>query len=197
MLVVNIKKTKAGNCIKSKFQNLICTIVNPGKVHWIQTQSFWRHHRSATHSTVLTDSLYMHTLLYLTAQLQTSQLLRSALQLSHRTVLWLCTWFNLHDSTAPSPHFFYKHDLKKKKNQNSFTNCLPMYIFEVYTYNFWSSTTDTVNSFLCFVSSQGLCLYIMQYPLLYPTYITFNWLFLFWSQQYLPICLSLIPESNI
>lgn len=167
MLVVNIKKTKAGNCIKSKFQNLICTIVNPGKVHWIQTQSFWRHHRSATHSTVLTDSLYMHTLLYLTAQTQTSQLLRSALQLSHRTVLWLCTWFNLHDSTAPSPHFFYKHDLKKK-NQNSFTNCLPMYIFEVYTYNFWSSTTDTeFFSLLCFFTKTMSLYYAVSFALPY------------------------------
>lgn len=132
MLVVNIKKTKAGNCIKSKFQNLICTIVNPGKVHWIQTQSFWRHHRSATHSTVLTDSLYMHTLLYLTAQIQTSQLLRSALQLSHRTVLWLCTWFNLHDSTAPSPHFFYKHDLKKKKPKQLYKLSAHVYFWSIY-----------------------------------------------------------------
>lgn len=144
MLVVNIKKTKAGNCIKSKFQNLICTIVNPGKVHWIQTQSFWRHHRSATHSTVLTDSLYMHTLLYLTAQIQTSQLLRSALQLSHRTVLWLCTWFNLHDSTAPSPHFFYKHDLKKKKTKTALQTVCPCIflkyihiIFEVRQLTLW------------------------------------------------------------
>lgn len=191
-----LKKTKAGNCIKSKFQNLICTIVNPGKVHWIQTQSFWRHHRSATHSTVLTDSLYMHTLLYLTAQIQTSQLLRSALQLSHRTVLWLCTWFNLHDSTAPSPHFFYKHDLKKKKTKTALQTVCPC-IFLKYIHIIFEVRQLTLNSFLCFVSSQRLCLYIMQYPLLYPTYITFNWLFLFWSQQYLPICLSLIPESNI
>lgn len=121
---------------------------------------------------------------YLTAQLQTSQFLWSALQLSHRTVLWLWTWFNLYDSTAPSPHFFYKHDLKKKTAVQTVCPCV--------IYNFWSSTNDIMNSFLCFVSSQRLCLYIMQYP----TYITFNWLFLLWSQQYLPICLSLIPESN-
>lgn len=113
--------------------------------------------------------------------------------LSHRTAAWLCTWFNVQDSTASNSHFFCKCEPKK-------TDVWTVHLCIIR--NFQSYTTDVV-IFLnfCFVFTQSLCLYILHRILCLTlnsiNIITFKLFFLFWSQQYLLTHLSLILESNI